>query len=276
MKHLLFLTLKVLVLIAALCLAYGFLVEPRLLKVRQVKVTAAISKPIKIALISDLHIGGLHVPAERITQTAAKINAQNPDIIFLAGDYVNGHKRREDHAQAFNDKLDRGLAALSNLSAPLGVYAAMGNHDEWYSQSYLVEALTQAGVTVLVNQAVNIANVCIVGLADADTDIEDPMAFEACPTDSNILGLMHSPDSFQYLRPDTVIAVAGHTHGGQINLPFLGRAITATQLGKPYAYGVRDWQGIPVVITAGLGTSILPARFRSAPEIVIIELAPAL
>jgi len=203
MKNLLFLTLKVLVLIAALCLAYGFLVEPRLLKVRQVKVTAAISKPIKIALISDLHIGGLHVPAERITQTAAKINAQNPDIIFLAGDYVNGHKRREDHAQAFNDKLDRGLAALSNLS-------------------------------------------------------------------------MHSPDSFQYLRPDTVIAVAGHTHGGQINLPFLGRAITATQLGKPYAYGVRDWQGIPVVITAGLGTSILPARFRSAPEIVIIELAPAL
>ncbi len=275
MKRRLLNSFKILTVIAALCLAYGFLIEPRLLKMREMKITAKVTAPLKIALISDLHIGGVHVPANRIRKTAAIINTQNPDIIFLAGDYVNGHKRREDHTQTFNDTLDRGLAALSDLSAPMGVYAAMGNHDRWYSQPYLIKALTDAGATVLVNQAVNIGDVCIVGLADADTDTEDPLAFEACENGSTTLSLMHSPDSFKYLRSDTVFAVAGHTHGGQINLPLLGRAITATQIGKPYAYGLRDWRGIPVIITAGLGTSIMPARFRSPPEVVIINLVPA-
>ena len=84
---------------------------------------------------------------------------------------------------------------------------------------------------------------------------------------------MHSPDSFKHLRSDTDLAVAGHTHGGQINLPLIGRRVTATKLGEPYAYGLKDWSGTPVYITSGLGTSVLPARFRAPPEIVVITIS---
>lgn len=85
---------------------------------------------------------------------------------------------------------------------------------------------------------------------------------------------MHSPDSFQYLRPGIALAVAGHTHGGQINLPLIGRRVTATNSGNKYAYGLVKVNGVLAFVTAGIGTSILPARFRAPPELVLIELTP--
>ena len=236
--------------------------------------TAPTGTSLKIALISDIHIGGLHMPAKRVEKIAAQVNAQNPDIIFIAGDYVNGHKNKAEHSNESNSKIDAGLSFLENLSAPMGIFAAMGNHDALYDSSYLRSKLSRMGINVLVNKAYRQNGLCIVGLADHDTSQEDPAAFEACETGDAIIAIMHSPDSFNYLRSDTDLAFAGHTHGGQINLPLLGRAVTATELGKPYAYGLQSWQGIDVFISAGLGTSILPARFRSKPEIVIIEWRP--
>ena len=274
MKVTVFKFIGLLIFIAGLCLAYGFFVEPRFLKTRHVTVKTQLSAPIKIGLISDIHIGGFHMPPERVMKIVANVMAQQPDVILLAGDYVNGHDRRADQSDAFNAQIEKGIGALSGLSAPQGVYAAMGNHDSWYGQSYLSASLTQAGVRVLINDAVNIDGLCVVGLADADTGVEDKAAFNECEKASKIVALMHSPDSFQYLRSDTALAVAGHTHGGQINLPFLGRFVTSTRLGKPYAYGLKKWNGIPTYISAGLGTSILPARFRAPPETVIIHLVP--
>lgn len=256
------------------CLAYGFLIEPRLLKLRYVTVKADVAQPLKIGLFGDIHIGGLHVPPARVEKIVQLMNAQNPDIILMTGDYINGHKARSSHREKFNQRADKGLVALSALTAPMGVYAAMGNHDAWYGQSNLRAALSGGGAAVLVNEAVNQDGICIVGLADADTDTEDAGTFNLCDPGNTVLAIMHSPDSFKYLRSDTALAVAGHTHGGQINLPIIGRAVTATQLGKPFAYGLRDWRGTAVYITAGIGTSILPARFRAPPEIVIIELVP--
>lgn len=243
------------------------------MKVRLVSVSAPVQAPLKIALMSDIHIGGLHMPAKRLDKIVATINAQNPDIILIAGDYVNGSEHRKEASPADRAEIEAGLTALGGLSAPLGIYAAIGNHDTHYDAPYLRTKLTTMGVNVLVNKASRKGGICIVGLADHDTSQEDPSAFNGCEAKDVIVALMHSPDSFGHLRSDTDLAVAGHTHGGQINLPLLGRAVTATSLGKPYAYGLQRWQGIPVFITAGLGTSILPARFRSPPEIVIIELA---
>lgn len=82
---------------------------------------------------------------------------------------------------------------------------------------------------------------------------------------------MHTPDVRHLLRADTVLAVAGHTHGGQVNLPIFGRQVTSTKCGKPCAYG--HIQSHPdIYVSAGIGTSILPIRFRAPPEIVIITL----
>ncbi len=267
---------NVLILLLALCFIYGFYVEPRLLKVRKVTITAPagapLPAPLRIGLLSDIHLGGAHMSPKRLKRAFEAINEKSPDMILLAGDFINGHERRDRRRDDFNARIDEGLLAIGHLNAPLGVHAVMGNHDFYYSQSYVAAVLKEQGVHVLVNAVRRAGGFCIVGLADADTAQEDPAVFGDCEPQDAVIGLMHSPDSFEHLPEGTVFAAAGHTHGGQINLPILGRAVTLTKLGKPYAYGHKKWKSIDVFITAGLGTSILPARFRAPPEVVIIDI----
>lgn len=266
-----------LIALAGLCLLYGFLVEPKLLKVRHVTFASQnYEGPVlRIALLSDIHIGGRHVPAKRVETIVARVNALTPDIILIPGDFINGHKSRSEHSAAFNAEIYQGLGALAKLEAPLGVFASIGNHDVWYDADFVEDMLIASGLTVLRNQAINLPNeTCILGLADHDTQQEDPKTFEECKVGAFPIVLMHSPDSFALLRSDTALAVAGHTHGGQINIPLIGRRVTATAAGKKYAYGAVDVNGIPAFVTAGIGTSILPARFRAPPEVVLIELGP--
>lgn len=262
--------------LAGLCLLYGFFIEPKLLKIRHVSIESQNYEgtALRIALLSDIHIGGRHVDAARVETIVARVNALNPDVIFIAGDFINGHKPRSEHSAEFNREIDQGIATLAELKAPLGVFASIGNHDVWYDAGVVEDGLIASGLTVLDNQAINLPNgACIVGLADHDTQKEDPRAFSDCENGTVPIVLMHSPDSFAVLRSDTALAVAGHTHGGQINLPLIGRRVTATAVGKKYAYGAVDVNGVPAFVTAGIGTSILPARFRAPPEIVLIELS---
>lgn len=258
-----------------ICLFYGFFIEPKLLKTRYVTVESSnFSGPTtRIALMSDIHIGGHHVSAARVATIVEHVNALNPDIILIPGDFINGHHARAEHSAAFNAEIDEGLKFLQNLKAPLGVFSSIGNHDVWYDVAFVEHKLKQAGLIVLANKAVTLPNgLCIVGLADHDTQREDKAAFNDCEAGSSIIALMHSPDSFPLLRSDTALAVAGHTHGGQINIPLIGRRVTATSAGQKYAYGLVTANGVMAFVTAGIGTSILPARFRSPPEIVLIEL----
>lgn len=263
--------------LASLCLLYGFLIEPKLLKTRQLSITPShyTGPKLRIVLLSDIHIGGRHVPAARVEDIVRRVNMLNPDIILIPGDFINGHEARADHTIAFNSQVEKGLQSLKGLTAPLGVFASIGNHDVWYDADYVKRMLQDVDIKVLPNRAENLPNgICIVGLADHDTQQEDIAAFADCTENTSPILLMHSPDSFPLLRSDTALAVAGHTHGGQINLPLMGRRVTSTAAGRKYAYGLVEVNGTPAFITAGIGTSILPARFRAPPEIVLIELSP--
>ena len=261
---------------ASLCLFYGFFIEPKLLKTRNIAVASLNyeAPKLRIALLSDIHIGGRHVPAARIEDIVTHVNSLSPDIVLIPGDFINGHKSRTAHDNAFNLEVEKGLSYLKGLEAPMGVFASIGNHDVWYDADFIAKQLKEANVVVLRNAAINLSNaICIVGLADHDTQQEDQAAFDLCETGSQPIALMHSPDSFPLLRSDTALAVAGHTHGGQINIPLIGRRVTATAAGRKYAYGKVEVNGILAFVTAGIGTSILPARFRSPPEVVLIELS---
>lgn len=265
-------------LLAILCLLYGFFVEPKTLAVRHVEIVSKTwqGPPLKIGLMGDIHVGGWHVDAERIEGLVQRLNALSPDIILLAGDYVNGHKRYEQSTARFNAELETGMRNLGQLEAPLGVHAVIGNHDAWYSDEHIRSYLTAANITIHNNQSMKIdkdeTSFCLVGLADAITGFRDDSVFSNCGAGADIIAFMHSPDSFDLLRSDTNLALAAHTHGGQINIPFIGRRVTATKSGLKYAYGRIDLGGIPAFVTAGIGTSILPARFRAPPEIVLITL----
>lgn len=265
------------VILVILCLLYGFLEEPRQLKTRNATINAVkeLDSPIRIVLLSDIHIGGQHVSANRVEALVSYINMMKPDIVLMPGDFINGHISRNEHAPHFQAEVDAGLAAFKALKTPLGQFATLGNHDVWYDAEYVDTKLGEANITVLQNRAVNLpGNICLVGLADHDTQREDPAAFNDCAAGSAIIAMMHSPDSFPLVRSDTVLAVAGHTHGGQINIPLIGRRVTATSSGRKYAYGKVDLNGTVGYVTAGIGTSILSARFRSPPEIVLLELRP--
>ncbi|PHR57420.1 MAG: hypothetical protein COA43_12035 [Robiginitomaculum sp.] len=263
--------------VGLLCLVYGFLVEPKTLKIRHVEIVSENwhGVPIKIGLMSDIHIGGVHVSAPRIALIAKRMNAQAPDIILLAGDYVNGHVSAVRHKAKFNAEIKQGLQNLGELHAPLGVYAVMGNHDAWYSNDIIRDTLKSVNVRVLENENIHLPSnldICLVGLADSDTGVRDGRAFFSCEASSSVIAFMHSPDSFGLMPSHTALAMAGHTHGGQINIPLIGRRVTATKIGPQYAYGTNHYWKIPTFVTAGIGTSMLPARFRAPPEIVIITL----
>jgi len=264
--------------VAALCLIYGFFIEPKTLAVRHVTVKSAAwqGAPLKIALIADIHIGGKHVSAARVERLTAKINAESPDIILLAGDYVNGHLPRHKHSDEFNTTIEQGVGYLGALDAPLGTYAVMGNHDAWYDNETLSQWIETANITILENQNRDIMHkgrtFCLAGLSDYDTGTDDRTGVTTCADGQSRLVFMHSPDSLKLLPSGIALALAGHTHGGQINIPFLGRRVTATKIGHKYAYGLKQYGKFPVFITAGVGTSVLSARFRAPPEIVIITL----
>ncbi|NNC37363.1 MAG: metallophosphoesterase [Acidimicrobiales bacterium] len=263
---------------ATLCLFYGFFIEPRTLKVRHVEFLEPrwTGARLKIALISDIHIGGWHVDPDRVAHIVDQINAESPDLVLIAGDFVSGHDKAIDRSNEFNAEIKAGMQKLSGISAPLGTYASLGNHDDWYDGDGISGMLTRAGVKVLDNAHEMMKNegldFCLIGLPDSWTGEINTAVFKGCGSERTI-AFMHSPDSFKYLPASTTLALTGHTHGGQINLPFYGRRVTATDIGPDFAYGKLRYKNIPVYVTAGIGTSILPARFRAPPEIAIITIS---
>ena len=260
------------------CFFYGLIIEPKRLTVRYIDIASPnwSNSPITISLVTDIHIGGPDTSAKAIAKLVDRINKLESDFILIPGDFINGHHSRDERSDQFNREVNTGLAVIRNLSANKGVFVSMGNHDAWYDAGYVKNELTlSSDITVLDNQAAILEVMCLVGVADIQTGQPDPAVFDPCPADKPIIAFMHSPDAKDVVPRRAALILAGHTHGGQVNLPLIRRRVTATELGMPYAYGL-VWDGaVPVFISAGIGTSILPIRFRSPPEIVKITLRAA-
>jgi len=122
--------------LSILCLLYGFLIEPRRLVLREVEVESSVYKgePLKIAFIADIHIGGAPITPDYVQGLVERVNAHSPDLILLGGDYINGHLPRSEHAKEFNLEIETALKYLGDLSAKQGVFAVIGNHDNWYDR----------------------------------------------------------------------------------------------------------------------------------------------
>lgn len=260
--------------IAVLCLAYGFLIEPNRLVIREVShVSQSYKGPsLRIALITDIHINSPSVPPKRVERLVEQVNALGPDLVVMPGDFIAGHIARGTHGVDFNTGIETGLGHLSRIAAP--AFATIGNHDAYYDATAVARMLKDAGVSVLENTSVTFGDLCLVGLADALTASPDVSAYANCETGKSPLVITHSPDAWRAFRRDTVLVLSGHTHGGQINLPIIGRRVNSISLGVEHSYGFSRIAGVDMFVSAGVGTSILPARFRATPEIVLITLQP--
>ncbi len=250
-------------LLAALLLAYG-LYEPYTLQTAHYTLNNPELAGIKIAFAADFHIAP--DDTKRLEKTISALNREQPDIIILGGDYVKGHKQYTSMPVA-------DIAArLAKLQAPAGIYAVLGNHDIWYGKDAVTAALQNHNITVLDNQNRRIKiknhNLTIVGISDLATDKPDFIkAFRNAAAPAVLI--THSPDTFPE-SPKTALTLAAHTHGGQIRLPFIGAPVVNSAYGQRYNNGLISENGKTMIVTQGLGTSILPLRFNCRPEIVVV------
>jgi predicted MPP superfamily phosphohydrolase len=253
----------------------GF-VEPRLLVVHEVAVATwkwpAGHPPLRIVALADLHIGAPFIDAAKVETIVARVNALEPDVVVLLGDYV-AHGvvgfRRTDFAEA--------VPALRQLRARDGIFAVLGNHDWWEAGPHIAALLRQAGVTVLENDAARIAGPAvywIAGIADDSTRRPDPLGTVASiPPGDPVIAIAHDPAVFADMPDRVAVTLAGHTHGGQVHLPFVGALLTASRAPRAWAYGHIVDAGRDLVVTGGIGTSILPIRFNMPPEILLVTLS---
>ena len=230
------------------------------------------ARPLRLLLLSDIHVGGPDMPPKRLSRIVAQINRLQPDIVLIAGDLVTDKRlatRYYSHEEA--------VAPLVGLRPRLATVAVLGNHDHWRDAPAARRALARARIRLLENQAVQVGPVAIGGLDDDFTERADrPATLAALRRLSGPrLILSHSPDPFAKPAPDVFLMLAGHTHCGQISPPLIGPLSTMSDYGRRYACGVVRERGRTLVVTAGLGTSGLPLRLGAVPDMWLVEIGPA-
>jgi predicted MPP superfamily phosphohydrolase len=248
--------------------------EPSSLRVSRYTVSqpSPALKGLRIAVIADLHGGALWIDTAKIDRVVAMTNAAKPDLVLLTGDYVVTAVAGGRHMP-----IETIVAHLKALHAPLGVYAVLGNHDRWEDAVRLGAAFRRAGIPDLENANLKLPpprnDVTLVGIGDSHSRGADP-AKALSGVNGAALCFTHSPDIFHDLPPACAMTIAGHTHGGQVWLPLLGRPAVAavSHFGQRYAIGTVREGGRTLFVSSGIGTSGLPLRFGVPPEISLLTL----
>ena len=238
-------------------------------------------RKLSVTVIADLHAGGPDMTLPHIRQVVATANQLKSDLMVLLGDYI----ARYPFATA---RMPEAMwsAELARLAAPLGTWAILGNHDWWYDIGPVRRALADARIPVLENNAVMLgaagSRFWLAGIGDQLAHrlghhryrgIDDlPGTLAQVATDDPVLLLVHEPDIFPRVPARVALTLAGHTHGGQIRLPLIWPAFVPSRYGRRFAYGHVVEQSRHMIVSGGLGTSIVPARLGVPPEIVRIEL----
>ncbi|MCM1323613.1 MAG: metallophosphoesterase [Acetobacter sp.] len=255
-----FLTISITAIITGLLLFSYSLYEPYTLKITHYELPSSELKNLKIAFAADFHLAPKET--KRLNKIISTINNEQPDIIILGGDYMKGH------TQTATMPIEQIAQNLSHLYAPLGIFAVLGNHDNWYNKTEIIAALEKHNITVLDNKNYRLKNLTLVGISDLSSDKPDFVKAFHNTTAPAIL-ITHSPDTFPE-SPKTLLTLAAHTHGGQINIPYIGSPVVPSKYGQRYHKGLIQENDKTMIVTTGLGTSILPIRFNCPPEIVII------
>jgi uncharacterized protein len=253
-------------------LLYGFVIEPLRLVERKTEIDLpswpAEFRGLRVTVFSDLHVGPPHITLSRLRGIVKKANATEADLILMPGDFVETPLRWR---MAEPEEI---AAELKNLRAKDGVFATLGNHDWWYNSARVREALEKEGIRVLDNRAVKIEHhgkiFWLAGFADAwagHPNIEGTLS--QITDDAPVIAFMHNPQIFPQVPARVSLTIAGHTHGGQIWLPYIGRPVISDW---PYHIGHIVEGGRHLFVTPGIGTSICPVRFGVPPEISILTI----
>ena len=267
--------------VVLLLLCYPF-IEPYLLRVEQ-KTLAFSELPqgfdgLRVAFLSDIHYGPFF-SADRLDALVSRVNALRPDLVLLGGDYAND----SDGAVAF-------FQMRPAFSARLGVYAVPGNHDRVMPESnrdLLEGAMSAAGIVPLFNRTVPLTlssgeTIYLSGIDDYGNGHPDAaQAARSVRRDDFLIFLTHNPDaipSFQEIPAQdgstdwANLILCGHTHGGQVTLFGQKALFSVTSYGERYRTGWKEENGAQILISNGVGTSVVPMRFFAPPQIHLLTL----
>lgn len=248
---------------------------------------------LRVALVADIHACEPWMDLDRVASIVRDTNALKPDLILLLGDYMAHHRfvRRRIAAPEW-------ARVLAELKAPLGTHAILGNHDWWDDQAAQARrrgpigarlAMEAVGIPVYENSAKRLVKegrpFWLAGLGDqlalryperggrrSYRGVDDlPRTLAQVTDDAPVLLMVHEPDAFPKVPQRVALTVAGHTHGGQVALAGFA-PIVPSRFGRRYARGHVVEGGRHLIVSAGLGCSLLPIRFGVPPEIVLVEL----
>ena len=269
--------LRIVVVLATIGVALGlwaFWYEPASLRV--VEERASIpwrGRPLRIAILTDLHVGSPFNGIDNLKRVVDLTNAARPDLVCLLGDLVIqgvvGGSVVEPEAIA---------AELSRLKPEAGAFAVLGNHDGWLDRTRVSNALARNKIRMVEDTAAKIETplgpVWIAGVSDLWTGKHDlASAVNAIEDDDvPVILLTHNPDIFPQVPRRVSLTLAGHTHGGQVRLPFVGRPVVPSRFGQRFAAGHIVEDGRHLFVATGVGTSIFPVRFRVAPAVTLLSI----
>jgi uncharacterized protein len=228
-------------------------------------------KPLRIAFLSDFHLGSHAGDVARLAAIVREAAAEKPDLVLYGGDFVN--------MQPFGGGRipPRTVAAiLAALDAPLGRFAILGNHDYTYGAEEVADALEAHGIAVLNDDTRTLRHdghaIDLVGIPDArEMRAQGRALLRDLSGERPTIVLAHDPDWFRYVPSGPHLTLAGHTHGGQVRLPFVGALCNASRAPLRWTYGHVVEDGRHLYVTAGLGTSAIPLRIGLPPEIALID-----
>lgn len=263
--------LIILALIAMMVLGYAMFLEPNLLRVNKFELGTLSSAKLKVVQFSDTHIGEYY-SVKDLEKLARVINMQQPDIIVFTGDLVDEINENTD--------LKSISSVLGTMKATKGKFAIYGNHDYGaQGHKYYKKTMENGGFKVLVNDAVqyhlsNKISVNVVGIDDGLLGKPDyeKLNFLIKKRYYDIV-LLHEPDTIDTFEGEPYeLALSGHTHGGQVRLPFKG-PLKKVPLGEKYDKGMYDIsEEQKLYVSSGIGNTKMPFRFLNIPEIIVFDI----
>ena len=228
---------------------------------------AGLQRPLRMVHLSDLHGSNWDMPQVRLNRIMDQVNALHPDLVVVTGDF---------HASKIWDapmRMDDAVQPLTRLKAPLGVWSVPGNHDDPY---WIRWVMRRFGLKLLAGDLVDLGPIQIVGSDDLIMGQRPVQGLRAAAARAQpgkpLVALVHEPRLWTMLPANVDLVLAGHTHGGQIQIFGWPQF---KKLDAQYLRGrFRNPGGQQMLVSAGIGTSIVPVRLGTQGEIVVVELVP--
>lgn len=251
---------SILIFVPLALLGYAVFVEPHQLETTSHQVTIGSSaKHLTIAHVTDLHTKGLGSVEIKMIAT---LKENKPDLIVITGDITTPGGTPKGYEEV-----------LSQMKAPLGVYFVQGNWEYWEPVQELAEIFRRQGITDLTNKTHQLNDVIwLAGFDDELAGSPDTSVLEEIPKNKKVISLFHSPALFDSIFDKIDLAFAGHSHGGQTRLPFLGPLWTPEGTRGFDAGWFQKGRG-RMYVSRGIGNSILPVRFNCKPEVAFITVS---